>query len=89
MEEVVEVGTVVLTGTMRNVVDCPGVSLAESAAHLESPSSSLWVGPITDHFAKKRLELGMQKRKIKMLSMCTGLWSDGLTAQAIIVRCIA
>ena len=57
-------------------------SLADMLSQVDSPASH-WLKPLLDCSAGHRKANGQQTRKIKMLSLCTGMWSEGMVAQAI------
>ena len=46
-----------------------------------SPAAS-WAVPLSAFVDEKRLKLGKQLRKIKLVSVCTGLNSEGMVAEA-------
>ena len=49
------------------------------------PTVEYWCKPVLHLFADRRRQLGPQSRKLKLFSACTGLWSEGMVAQALAV----
>jgi hypothetical protein len=56
------------------------LSYKDSAVAPASPAES-WATVLTAFFKKKSQELGHQVRKISVLSLCTGMWTEGLVAE--------
>jgi hypothetical protein len=50
------------------------------AHELDSPALN-WCMPLITHFADRRVALGKQQQPIRMLSVCVGLFSEGMIAE--------
>ncbi len=58
--------------------------LTEGRPYLSSmkgPPLAIWSKPILDLFQERRASLGLD-RKLQFMSLCTGVWSEGIVAKA-------
>ena len=65
---------------MKSLKDGAQIDLKSLALEAGSPSLH-WVSPILHYFSPLREQLGHQVRQVSMLSMCTGMWSEGAVSQ--------
>jgi hypothetical protein len=67
--------------TVHDVIDLTSLGPRRDSWLVPSSPAYHWAGKLLPFFDAKRAALGCQTRKIKVLSMCTGMFCEGLTME--------